>query len=305
MNLLTPMDIHNKEFKHSFRGYNEDEIDEFLDRVVNDYEKLFRENDKLKEEVARLQKDADSYQEREKSINDTLLLAQKTSQEVTENARQTAADMKENAVKECENMRQEAEMEAKKKLDEASNKVRAIVAEYDRLVREKNQFLRKVKLTMESELAVLNQTISELPNPEAEEKARPAKPASRPAEPKAAPAREEKPRRERTARKNKNRRNAPSMEVNVIRPSSMEDTREIADTLLDSCTVVLNLEGLDVEIAQRVIDFTCGVCYALDGSLQKISNYIFIITPAEVDISGDYQSILSGAFDLPSMTSPY
>ena len=172
MNLLTPMDIHNKEFKHSFRGYNEDEIDEFLDRVVNDYEKLFRENDKLKEEVARLQKDADSYQEREKSINDTLLLAQKTSQEVTENARQTAADMKENAVKECENMRQEAEMEAKKKLDEASNKVRAIVAEYDRLVREKNQFLRKVKLTMESELAVLNQTLSELPNPEAEEKAR-------------------------------------------------------------------------------------------------------------------------------------
>ena len=140
---------------------------------------------------------------------------------------------------------------------------------------------------------------------EAEEKARPAKPASRPAEPKAAPAREEKPRRERTARKNKNRRNAPSMEVNVIRPSSMEDTREIADTLLDSCTVVLNLEGLDVEIAQRVIDFTCGVCYALDGSLQKISNYIFIITPAEVDISGDYQRILSGAFDLPSMTSPY
>ena len=170
--MLTPMDIHNKEFKHSFRGYNEDEIDEFLDRVVNDYEKLFRENDKLKEEVARLQKDADSYQEREKSINDTLLLAQKTSQEVTDNARQTAADMKDNAAKECENMRQEAEMEAKKKLDEASNKVRAIVAEYDRLVREKNQFLRKVKLTMESELAVLNQTISELPNPEAEEKAR-------------------------------------------------------------------------------------------------------------------------------------
>ena len=170
MNLLTPMDIHNKEFKHSFRGYNEDEIDEFLDRVVNDYEKLFRENDKLKEEVARLQKDADSYQEREKSINDTLLLAQKTSQEVTENARQTAADMKENAVKECENMRQEAEMEAKKKLDEASNKVRAIVAEYDRLVREKNQFLRKVKVTMESELAVINETLRVLPDPEAAER---------------------------------------------------------------------------------------------------------------------------------------
>ena len=46
--MLTPLDIHNKEFKRSFRGYNEDEIDDFLDQVVNDYEKLFRENDNLK-----------------------------------------------------------------------------------------------------------------------------------------------------------------------------------------------------------------------------------------------------------------
>lgn len=170
MILLTPMDIHNKEFKRSFRGYNEDEIDEFLDQVVNDYEKLFRDNDKLKEEVARLQKDAESYKEREKSINDTLLLAQKTAQEVTDNARQTAADMKENAAKECENMRNEASVEAKKQIEEAANKVRAIVAEYDRLVRDKNKFLRKVKLTMESELAVLNQTLIELPDPEVESK---------------------------------------------------------------------------------------------------------------------------------------
>ena len=168
--MLTPMDIHNKEFKRSFRGYNEDEIDEFLDQVVNDYEKLFRDNDKLKEEVARLQKDAESYKEREKSINDTLLLAQKTAQEVTDNARQTATDMKENAAKECENMRNEASVEAKKQIEEAANKVRAIVAEYDRLVRDKNKFLRKVKLTMESELAVLNQTLTELPNPEVESK---------------------------------------------------------------------------------------------------------------------------------------
>lgn len=95
------------------------------------------------------------------------------------------------------------------------------------------------------------------------------------------------------------------MEVNVIRPSSMEDTSEIADTLMNNCTVVLNLEGLDVDIAQRVIDFTCGVCYSLNGNLQKISSYIFIITPADVDISGDFQSILNGAFDIPSMNSVY
>lgn len=54
--MLTPLDIHNKEFRRSFRGYNEDEIDDFLDQVVNDYEKLFRENDNLKEQVERLKK---------------------------------------------------------------------------------------------------------------------------------------------------------------------------------------------------------------------------------------------------------
>ncbi|MDO4614115.1 MAG: cell division protein SepF [Lachnospiraceae bacterium] len=97
------------------------------------------------------------------------------------------------------------------------------------------------------------------------------------------------------------KKSASSLEVNVVRPSSMEDAREIADTLLDSCTVVLNLEGIDVDLAQRIIDFTCGACYSLDGSLQKISNYIFILTPAGVEISGDYQSILSGAFNLPPM----
>ena len=50
--MLTPLDIHNKDFKRSFRGYDEDEIDDFLDQVVNDYEKLYRDNDKLKKELA-------------------------------------------------------------------------------------------------------------------------------------------------------------------------------------------------------------------------------------------------------------
>ena len=58
------------------------------------------------------------------------------------------------------------------------------------------------------------------------------------------------------------------MEVCVIKPASMEDTREIADTLLAGCTVVLNLEGIDVDIAQRIIDFCCGACYCMSGSLQ-------------------------------------
>ncbi len=89
------------------------------------------------------------------------------------------------------------------------------------------------------------------------------------------------------------------MEVCVIKPTSIEDAREITETLLANRTVVLNLEGLDVDIAQRIIDFTSGSCFAISGNLQKISNYIFIITPAIVDISGDFQEILSGSFDVP------
>lgn len=84
------------------------------------------------------------------------------------------------------------------------------------------------------------------------------------------------------------------MEVCVIKPNSMEDTREIADTLISGCTVVLNLEGVDVDLAQRIIDFTLGSCYSLNGQFQKISDFVFILTPASVDISGDYQDLLNG-----------
>lgn len=95
------------------------------------------------------------------------------------------------------------------------------------------------------------------------------------------------------------------MAVCVVKPKSMEDAREITETLLANCTVVLNMEGLDLDLAQRIIDFTSGSCYAISGNLQKISNYIFIITPAAVDVSGDFQDILSGAFDVPSMNYRY
>jgi cell division inhibitor SepF len=52
------------------------------------------------------------------------------------------------------------------------------------------------------------------------------------------------------------------------------------------------VEGLNIDIAQRIIDFTSGSCFAISGNFQKISNYIFIITPANVDISGDFLSLV-------------
>lgn len=102
------------------------------------------------------------------------------------------------------------------------------------------------------------------------------------------------------------RKGGAGMEVCVIKPTSMEDAREITETLLSNRTVVLNMEGLDMDIAQRIIDFASGSCFAINGNLQKIANYIFIITPATVDISGDFQNLLSGALGgMPSITSNF
>lgn len=93
------------------------------------------------------------------------------------------------------------------------------------------------------------------------------------------------------------------LEVVVIRPESMEDSSEITDTLLSGKAVVLNLEGIHVEIAQRIIDYSAGSCYAMRGNLQKITNYIFLVTPPNVDISGDIPELVAGGIDLSTFNS--
>lgn len=88
------------------------------------------------------------------------------------------------------------------------------------------------------------------------------------------------------------KRNGIQMEVCVMKPQSFEDARDISETLLANRTVILNMEGLDLALAQRLIDFISGSCFAIDGNLQRISNYIFVVTPHSVDISGDLQEIV-------------
>lgn len=101
------------------------------------------------------------------------------------------------------------------------------------------------------------------------------------------------------------RKASVSMEVCVIKPTSVDDSREICETLLSGRTVILNLEGLDLEVAQRIIDFISGAAFAISGNLQKISNYIFLVTPTNVDISGDLQDLLGTSFDSSSMGSRF
>lgn len=97
------------------------------------------------------------------------------------------------------------------------------------------------------------------------------------------------------------KKNIGDMEVCVIKPTSIGDEREITDTLLSGRAVILNMEGIDYDIAQRIIDFASGSCYAMNGNLRKISNYIFIITPPTVDISGDFQELLDDNVNVTSI----
>lgn len=104
------------------------------------------------------------------------------------------------------------------------------------------------------------------------------------------------------------RKNHPAptvMEVCVIKPTKIEDYKEIADTLLSGCTVILNLEGLDVELAQRIIDFSSGSCYAIDGNFKKVSSYIFTLTPSGVEITGDIQDLLNGTVQGTTMRNSF
>ena len=182
--MLTPTDIHNKDFKKSFRGYDPDQVDDFLDQIVNDYERLFRDNAKLKEDLERKDRDLDRMRQLEGNLQDTLVVAQRTAEEVTKTARQKAEDLRAAAETECANLRErvvaeterlrnQTNLETGRQIAEATAKVRSIVDEYDRLVREKNKFLSMFRSTLATELAAVDGIISRMPHPEQEEVAPP------------------------------------------------------------------------------------------------------------------------------------
>lgn len=91
----------------------------------------------------------------------------------------------------------------------------------------------------------------------------------------------------------KKRKASKSAGVCVFKPTSVEDGREVVATLLEHKIVFLNLEGIDYELAQRVVDIAVGACYAIDGIMQKISTYIFVVAPPDVDVSGDFTEYLA------------
>lgn len=84
--------------------------------------------------------------------------------------------------------------------------------------------------------------------------------------------------------------------VCVIKPTSYNEAVEITETLLAGVSVVLNLEGLDIELAQRLVDFSTGTCVAIDGNFKRITKSIFIISPRTININGGADDLIGENF---------
>mgnify|MGYP005767317115 CR=1 FL=1 len=82
------------------------------------------------------------------------------------------------------------------------------------------------------------------------------------------------------------------MQVSIICPDKYEDAKEVCDHIKARRPVVVNLEQVEYPVAQRIMDFLSGTCYSLEGTIQRISNNIFIIAPENVDVSGDFKEEL-------------
>lgn len=95
---------------------------------------------------------------------------------------------------------------------------------------------------------------------------------------------------------------SPGMnEVYVMIPHDSSESQTVTDFLKAGKTIVLNMSGLDTVTAQRIIDFVAGSTYALDGSLQAISDNIFIAAPSSIEVSGDLRQLLSDNSGAPNL----
>lgn len=131
---LTPMDISNKEFKKVLRGYDTEEVDEFLDSVVDNYETIYKENSLLKDKIANINEKVEHYSKIENTIQNTLLLAQNSAEQV-----------KINAEKEAELILKNANETAQRIIDKAHNDVIKINDEYDGVKQEFAKFRAKFR----------------------------------------------------------------------------------------------------------------------------------------------------------------
>ena len=143
--MITPLDIENKKFsKQMVNGYNVEEVDEFLDEITADYEKLYKENKALKDNAEELHNDVGQYKDIESTLQNTLIIAQKTADEVQNVAK-----------KQAEQIIKDAEYQAKTKLDEINTQLMIKEKELDELKKQFSVYKAKMESLLISQLELI------------------------------------------------------------------------------------------------------------------------------------------------------
>ena len=139
--MLTPLDIQNKEFKKGINGYKQSDVDKFLDEVIVDYEKIYKENIELREKLTIVNDQINRYGEIEETLQNTLVVAQSAAEEVKANAREKA-----------EMIIREAEDNGKKIIQKSNEEVIDIKREYENIRKEISVFKTRFKTFLQSQL---------------------------------------------------------------------------------------------------------------------------------------------------------
>lgn len=141
---LTPLDIHNKEFAKRLRGYDEDQVNEFLDQIIKDYELYIRENKELQSQVAALQERLDHFSNIEETLSKTIIVAQEAADEVRTNSK-----------KEAQLILKEAEKNADRIINESLSKSRKVALEIEELKKQASIYRTRFKTLVEAQLELL------------------------------------------------------------------------------------------------------------------------------------------------------
>ncbi|MBS4217821.1 DivIVA domain-containing protein [Bacillus sp. FJAT-49711] len=141
---LTPVDIHNKEFGRGFRGYDEDEVNEFLDQVIKEFELIIREKKELEDKLASMNERLGHFSTIEDTLHKSIVVAQEAAEEVRGNAQ-----------KEAKLIIREAEKNADRIVNESLSKARKIALEIEDLKKQSKVFRTRFKLLIEAQLDLL------------------------------------------------------------------------------------------------------------------------------------------------------
>ncbi|KRL01411.1 DivIVA domain-containing protein [Liquorilactobacillus capillatus] len=152
---LTPLDIHNKEFRVKLRGYDQDEVNDFLDQIIKDYELNLKENEHLAEGLKQGEEKLKYFNDLKNSLNQSIIVAQEAADKVKANAQREAEIINHEAQKQAEDIVDQANDKARHIVDDASQKAKRLTVETDDLKKQARIFRQKLQVMMESQLEVV------------------------------------------------------------------------------------------------------------------------------------------------------